>query len=191
MPPPLMPKPPVRQIAALVPTLLLLASAALVSCDKAEPATLPTTEQVVPPGEIRYPGVDAELQEYFARYELEASLRGIEVDLGASDVRGFLVEIDDEGVAGTCTFNPAEPNTLRVDLETWEAVSASFREYIVFHELGHCERLRGHREDENRDGRCVSLMASGTGGCRAVYSSLNREEILDELFNLAFYEDGF
>ena len=182
-----MPKPPVRQIAALVPTLLLLASAALVSCDKAEPATLPTTEQVVPPGEIRYPGVDAELQEYFARYELEASLRGIEVDLGASDVRGFLVEIDDEGVAGTCTFNPAEPNTLRVDLETWEAVSASFREYIVFHELGHCERLRAHREAEDPSGRCESIMASGTEGCTPAYRPDTREAYLDELFDGQYY----
>lgn len=160
------------------------------SCERDVIDPMPTPEPEPP---TKRANVDERLLEYFDRYEAEAELRGITVDLSAFQLTGYIREIEEDGVAGECTYDPNAPNRLVVDEELWygENTSDLLKEYVVFHELGHCERLRGHREDENRDGRCVSLMASGTGGCRAVYSSLNREEILDELFNLDFYEDGF
>ena len=134
-----------------------------------------------------YPGVDEELWPYFAAYEEAAAERGLDVDLRALRVIGRLRTIDEGSVAGECTFNPASPNVLRIDAETFSVVSERFREYIVFHELGHCERLRHHREDADADGWCVSIMASGTGECRDNYVSHTREHLLDELFDEDFY----
>ena len=76
---------------------------------------------------------------------------------------------------------------MTVDAEVFGVVSERFREYIVFHELGHCERLRAHREDADEEGICVSIMASGTGECSDSYTAATREELLDELFDEQFY----
>ena len=135
----------------------------------------------------KFPGVAEELWPYFAAYEEAAAERGVSVDLRALGVVGRLRGIVDDGVAGECTYNPAEPNVMTIDAETFDLVSERFREYIVFHELGHCERLRRHREDAGADGVCLSIMASGTGGCRDSYTSATREGLLDELFDGSFY----
>ena len=137
--------------------------------------------------------VDERLLPFFDRYEAEAARRGITVDLSAFQLEGFIHEIAEGGVAGECTYDPNAPNTLVVDEELWDGPNTTdlLREYVVFHELGHCERLRMHREDRDPDNVCVSVMASGTSGCNVRYNPSNREILLDELFDLRFYEDGF
>jgi hypothetical protein len=166
-------------IAILV---LLLVSA----CEK-EPQfnTGPVTEP--PVASKTFPNVDSLLWPYFERFEIEASARGVEVDL--TEVVGTLANISGNGVAGDCQYNPNHPNRLRVDLDTWNQVGENLREYIVFHELGHCERLRKHREDADDNNVCISIMASGVGGCRENYNASTRAEHLDELFDLQFYND--
>ena len=139
--------------------------------------------------------VDARLLPYFDRYEAEAERRGITVDLTAVQLSAEILELDEDGVAGECTYDPQAPNHLVVDEGLWAQTAGGtdadefLREYVVFHELGHCERIRRHREDQSPDGRCVSIMASGVGGCRPVYGETNREVLLDELFDEAFYGD--
>ena len=54
---------------------------------------------------------------------------------------------------------------------------------IFFHELGHCVLFRGHREDVNQNGSCVSIMRSGIEECWDNYRSTTREIYLDELFD--------
>lgn len=158
------------------------------SCERdAEPAPEPE-----PPVVTTRDNVDEQLWTYFDRYEAEAERRGIAVDLGALQLTAAISEIVAEGVAGECTYDPAAPNRLVVDEGLWDSPTTSdqLREYVVFHELGHCERLRAHREDQDGDGVCVSLMASGTEECRPSYNDANREAVLDELFNEAFYGDA-
>ena len=165
---------------------VLLAAAAACDRDGADDP-LPEPE---PPVTER-PNVDERLLPFFDRYEAEAARRGIAVDLSAIQLTAEIAEIDEGGVAGSCTFNPRAPNRLVVDEGLWDGSADNdlFREYVVFHELGHCERLRDHREARDPDDRCVSVMASGTGGCRAVYTPSNRGVLLDELFDEAFYND--
>ena len=164
--------------------LLTLCALALAACDKTriEPVVEEETE------ELRYENVDPELQSYFAAYEAAAAERGIVVDLSAMNLTGHLERIGASGVAGECNYIPDDPNRVTVDEDTWRQVGESLREYIVFHELGHCERLRGHRETADADGRCVSIMASGTGDCRENYGRSTREAHLDELFDERFYD---
>ena len=157
--------------------------------DAAEPVPEPA-----PPTERAH--VDERLLVYFDRYEAEAEARGIVVDLSAFQLTASIDSMfvgDNADAVGVCVFDPDAPNRLRVNAETWDnpRVPDELREYIVFHELGHCERLRKHREDKDPDDVCVSVMASGTGACRPVYSAANREQLLDELFDETFYGDGF
>lgn len=163
--------------------LLLLSTVflALVACDKEDDDT---GEQVI---EIRYENVDEELQSYFTAYEAEAAARGIEVDLSAMNLTARIHPLAGNGVAGECRFDPDNPNEVSIDEDTWDQVGPTLKEYIVFHELGHCERLRGHREAADSTGQCLSIMASGTGDCREAYSRSTRDRHLDELFDEQYY----
>ena len=168
--------------------LLLIVSlfAGLTSCDK---STDLEPEPQVPDGVRRFENVDQELWPYFTRFEDEGKARGITVDLSARKIEGSIFEIPDDGVAGDCTFREDDPNTLRVDRETWDNVSEVLREYIVFHELGHCTLIRKHRETADNRGVCLSIMASGTGDCREAFMPSTRARLLDELFDPAFIGD--
>ncbi len=135
--------------------------------------------------------IDHRLQPYLDRYEAEAAKRGVIVDLSARQLTAAIDTLDGDGVVGECRFNIQEPNDLVIDALLWDNpnVSDLVREYIVYHELGHCERLRKHREDADRNNVCVSIMASGVGGCRDVYTTATRSKLLDELFDLQYYRD--
>jgi len=169
-------------------TLILsfCAALALAACEK-QPTTVIQPPVTPPESTKTFLNVDEELWPYFQLFEEEAAERGITVDL--SEVYGSIANISGNGVAGDCQFNSAEPNRLRVDRETWDQVGANLKEYIVFHELGHCDRLRKHREDEDANGICISIMASGVGGCRENYNGSTREAHLDELFDPEFFGD--
>ena len=55
---------------------------------------------------------------------------------------------------------------------------------IVFHELGHCYLTRGHKDERKNNGTCASIMRSGKAACMDFYTSDNRKEYLDELFDM-------
>ena len=162
---------------------------ALAACKKGDNPVDPLPDPTQ--GVRSYADVDAELWPYFTRFEDEATERGVEVDLSAEQVRARILEIPDSGVAGDCQFDDNNPNRLRVDASTWRQVDEDLKEYIVFHELGHCVLLRKHREDADGRGVCLSVMASGTGDCRDVYNASTRESLLDELFDPTFFGDFF
>lgn len=123
--------------------------------------------------------VDAALVPYYEAFIQEGEERGLNIDL--SDIPGSIRDIPNAGVAGTCQFNP-DGNILTVDLPTWNQSDDDFREYIVFHELGHCFLERDHDNSTDNSNNCLSIMASGTTGCEITYGAATREDFLDELF---------
>lgn len=142
-------------------------------------------------GEVRlgtptkmYPGVDERLWIYFERFELAANERGMMVDLIAAGITGEIYEIDKANVVGLCNHNVIDPNHIVLDGHFWSRSSILKKELIVFHELGHCYLLRGHNDLINENGTCSSIMRSGTGGCLDLYNTSNRDEYLDELFDM-------
>lgn len=151
--------------------------------------SLPEEEVAVEP--IGYLGVDTALWVYFERFEAEATRRGVFVDLRAERVTGDIEEIDEENTAGQCGFNRARPNELTVDAGFWRIANDRFREFIVFHELGHCVLYRSHREEADVYGICLSIMRSGTDDCRDNYNRFTRDAYLDELFDSDFRRDIF
>lgn len=136
----------------------------------------------VEPEQNVYPEVDQRLWHLFEAFEQEASDRGIEVDLEAVGISGDISSIPEDHVAGQCSYSSAAPGVVTVDEEFWNNSSGLFQEFIVFHELGHCYLGRGHREDVDENGFCISLMRSGLEDCQDNYTSQTREAFLDELF---------
>lgn len=128
-----------------------------------------------------YDNVDTRLWPYYMEFEDQAALRGYEIDLNFLGISGAIKEITDEGVAGTCQYGQ-HVHHVTVDKDYWNQSSSVGREFVVFHELGHCVLARDHRESMNAEGLCLSIMASGTGDCRFAYTSNNRKAYLDELF---------
>lgn len=129
-----------------------------------------------------YANVDAELWPYWQSFEDEAAQRGINIDLNASELVGIFVEIDQDHVAGSCTFSSNQPRVIRIDRTIWEELPDVYREFIVFHELGHCVLFRDHDESADGQGNCLSIMRSGVEGCRDNYFDDTRSFFIDELF---------
>ena len=138
-----------------------------------------TTEQVK-----TYSNVSPNLWNYFQRFEEEALSRGFFVDLNQQELTAEIMEISEEGVAGTCTYSSLAPNHIVIDQSFWNQSGDLFREMVIFHELGHCVLFRDHREDAFANGACASIMRSGIGGCFDNYQQATRTYYLDELFGL-------
>ncbi len=145
------------------------------NCKKDEPII---TEPIL----RTFPRVDQELWSLFEAFEIEGAKRGFDIDLVTEGISGRIQSIEQEHVAGQCSYNEIFPGNIIVDAEFWRNSSNSFKEFIVFHELGHCYLHRDHREDVDEFGRCLSIMRSGLEPCRDNYTILTREEYLDELF---------
>lgn len=130
-----------------------------------------------------YAGVDARLWEYYQTFENEAAKRGLAVDLKTTLITGEIDNIHDNNVIGTCQYGRYVNNHITIDKSFWAKSSQLGKEFVVFHELGHCFLNRSHLEDSTSGGLCVSLMRSGNGSCRDAYSFQNREYYLNELFS--------
>lgn len=161
----------------------LLGIVSLTACDKDEEADIIFME------ERAFSGVDERLWPFFIRFEERAAERGIAIDLISEGITGIIEEIDDENVAGSCNFSRRAANHVIIDAEFWERASILNKEFVVFHELGHCSLLRDHREGADANGKCLSMMRSGLEECRDNYSALTRSVYWDELFDPAFAND--
>ena len=162
--------------------LILLSSFfVFTACQKDAVADL--AEAPIIPEERTFPGVDERLWPYFQRFEEAGIERGFEVDLVVAGITGVIEDLDGEHVAGQCTtFGNFRPGRITLDAEFWNRSSDLFKEFIIFHELGHCYLDRDHREDTFSNGRCVSIMRSGTLDCRDNYNLATRGSYINELF---------
>ena len=170
--------------------LVFLTTLLSLSCTKENILIEPDIEEI-PNKPVAYEGVDEELWDYFDRFELEASARGKIVDLRATMVSGTISEIANKNVAGRCNYNQRNPNKVTIDLSFWKRAGDRSREFVVFHELGHCVLFRGHKEDATVGNICKSIMRSGTGNCNDNYTRITRTSYLDELFDPSFEGDLF
>ena len=125
---------------------------------------------------------DAELDVFFESFEVEAALRGITIDLKSMGITGHIVRIQDDHVAGKCKHFDANPAMIMIDQEFWKDAHDLHKEYVVFHELGHCILNRRHLNQANDSGACQSIMASDNRVCGFNYSLDTRKGYLDELF---------
>ncbi len=150
-----------------------------------EPVTdLVSDEQGVASDNL-YVGIEERLIPHFQSFEAAALERGLEVDLSISGITANIESIDEDNIAGQCSYgrHRLSPKEIIIDESFWNQASQLYREYIVFHELGHCYLLRGHNDNCTEGGIWESLMRSGTvDGCRDLYNNRTRNNYLDELF---------
>lgn len=125
--------------------------------------------------------VDPSLQPLFDRFVAEGQQRGRTVDM--SRISGVVADIPETKVLGRCAQGAISGSTLTVDAAFWNSAGNWEKEYVVFHELGHCALNRRHLEDQKADGACKSIMQSGTTGCKMIYNAQTRSGYLDELFS--------
>lgn len=130
---------------------------------------------------VRAPEVEAELQEYLNRFMAEGEAREFEpvLDVQLLDLRFGSLE---EAVRGQCQLFSDGRRTIIIQESYWKSANEWAREFLVFHELGHCLLDRRHLETADANGNCISMMHSGEGGCRNLYGPTTRTAYLDELF---------
>lgn len=124
--------------------------------------------------------VHSELQPYFARFQEEGAMRNVEIDFEALRIEGDIADL--ENVSGQCQHNTVDPDKVVIDAQYWQVLSDLEKEFVVFHELGHCALNRSHDESTLSNGNCATMMHSGQSGCRKNYSSSTRASYIDELF---------
>jgi len=127
---------------------------------------------------------DPELIPYFDLFASEAAERGITVDYEASRVEGEIQDINDPAVLGQCFRNQDRPRKVIIDETYWAGATELEREFLIFHELGHCFLDRDHDDRFDEDGVCISIMHSTPQACKGELSEENKEAYLDELFGL-------
>jgi len=129
--------------------------------------------------------MDEKLAPYFEIFEEEAATRGIIFNNEVEQIEGYLQNIIDDGVIGACRRNDGEGKNRSTffDEAYWDNATDLEKQYVVFHELGHCFLELDHDDNENEKGECISIMASGIGSCRDNFNELTRDELLDELFS--------
>jgi len=126
--------------------------------------------------------LDNELIAYFERFAVEASHFNIQFDNQEDRVEGYLSDLEERVISGKCERNSVYPDRVYIDIDFWRKANDLEREFVVFHELGHCFLNRGHLDDADANGACKSMMHSGEGDCRNSYSLSSRVAYLEELF---------
>ena len=126
--------------------------------------------------------IDNSLQEYFDRFAVEGGLRGFVIDYEALRISGYIRVITAPNVIGECAHDETKPNTVIIDHTYWQGANDLEREFLVFHELGHCALNREHLDAADSQGHCISIMTSGTGACEINYTLATRSALIDELF---------
>ena len=126
--------------------------------------------------------IDPDLRPYFLMFQEEALTRGHNISIMDSSLIAVLSTDLPNNIIGQCQHNTTKPNEIKISKRTWQNFTAIQREYVVFHELGHCILHRSHTDVAYSNGNCKSIMESGLGECRNIYSSSNRSLYLNELF---------
>lgn len=127
--------------------------------------------------------VDTPVQEYYERFIYEASVRGLDLEYATYQVEASISDIPEHNVIGQCSWDQTHKHAITLDKAYWNSANDLQREFVVFHELGHCVLGRDHVDNSDVNGHCASIMTSGTGDCRVLYIQSNRTKLLNELFS--------
>ncbi len=128
-------------------------------------------------------GIDDRVLPYFERFETEGGVRGQSVDIRSLSI-GAVIESTTDEALGQCVYSERRGLFIRIDIQYWNTANDLEKEFIVFHELGHCFLKRDHDDGRDANGWCTSIMTSGNGSCKNHYNLDTREAYIDELFSI-------
>ena len=126
--------------------------------------------------------IEEDLQEYFESFKQEAAKYNIEIDYEDLRIDGYIRNIRERGVAGQCQTFEGGLNAVVISSAYWNTIEGLQREFLVYHELGHCALDREHLDESDENGLCKSIMYSGGNVCNLNYNRRTKEEYLSELF---------
>lgn len=124
--------------------------------------------------------IDPAFEPYVARFVLEGTAEGKEVDISK-----LSVNFSDEtrSVAGGIEFGSCTGHSIKIVRKFWQETSEANREALLYHELGHCVLRRQHLGGtEESLGIPKSVMVSDSA-IVAAYWRTNRDYYIHELFN--------
>lgn len=111
----------------------------------------------------------------------------------------FNSELSGSNTLGQCIVNPRYPSLgqrIEINPDFWFNVGIAAREYVLFHEFGHCLLLRDHdnQEVETEDGYFIQKSIMSTYFNTSEDYINNYESYLHELFtanttNIAFFKN--
>ena len=127
--------------------------------------------------------IDSRLDVYFDSFRAEAAKRGIDIDFEEMEIDGYIQFIRERGVAGQCQTYVDGATRVQISPSYWNTATDLEKEFLIFHELGHCALKREHLDEANEDGTCKSMMNSGGQFCDVNYSESTRESYIEELFS--------
>ena len=127
--------------------------------------------------------IESELQLHFDTFVNEAAAHDLDISIDNIDIGAYVANIEQRGTLGQCKSFSDGSKQIVIDQPFWNSASDIEREYVVFHELGHCLLGRDHNDEKDATGKCVSIMQSGDSGCDGIYNLQNRNSLLNELFD--------
>jgi hypothetical protein len=82
---------------------------------------------------------------------------------------------------GQCQLRDSEPPTIVLLKEYWDEATASMKENLIYHELGHCSLLLEHDDSVDEDGRPLSIMYPSQ--ILPLWYDLYRQEYIQDLID--------
>lgn len=106
---------------------------------------------------------------------------GIEIKINALIIkRAELKDNNGDTVEGQCVMGPFMTPTIFVNRLTWSYMDAYQQRAVLFHELGHCVLLRGHKDTYDAFGWPTSIM--NTYVIWGYFNSSTYNHYMNELF---------
>ena len=135
-----------------------------------------------------------EVQDLLKKFADEGKARGVSVN--TSIIRFQFSNVLKDGYWGYCNaaqdansnfiIDPNKTNLIRLDSTIWRQMSFVEKEWLLFHECGHCALGRIHQNRTFLNGESYSIMSAGDAGIyggQVNYSGFRKNFYLDELFN--------
>ncbi len=127
--------------------------------------------------------VDPQFEPYVQRFIEDARSRGKNIDFTATGLSIIFESRLGDNVAGVCRGK----HDIEIVRSYWNGLNDTQKEGLIYHELGHCELKRPHKNNKLKNGEWASRMRGSPipDGDNAVinYSGSRRDYYINELFN--------
>jgi len=129
--------------------------------------------------------VDPEFEPYVQEFIREGAKRGHNIDFSDTGLKVEFSTTDISPAAGLCYLRQ---HHVVIDKVNWFRFSERFRSFLLFHELGHCELDRLHRNEQFQDGSWRSIMRGDPfigfeNRMPVPYFGFRIDHYINELFN--------
>ena len=128
---------------------ILLFALVILSCEKNDDLYTPDEGE---PTNSRF--IDPDFIPYVNSFIEEGAKRGVSIDI--ANINMIFSE-------STMTNGECGGGQVRIKKSVWETQDDCYREYLVFHELGHCALDRGHRNDTIYNNWVSIMRGNGIG----------------------------